>query len=73
MPRLNRLTDGNKRVLYRRSHSWSDLLETKPIFRRHPEPATMTRLFELKMVEKHIERLVREGRVRRENDWNEIA
>lgn len=43
--------------------SMSELVDLKLIFRRYPEPQRLYRFFEEVMLEKHLQRLMRQGRV----------
>ncbi|BCJ86850.1 MBL fold metallo-hydrolase [Effusibacillus dendaii] len=45
-----------------------DLVDQKPFYRRHPEPVAISRMFEQIMIEKHLERLQKSGRIDRQED-----
>ncbi len=49
-----------------------DLLEARLIFRQYPEPKQLYRFLEQVMLEKHLQRLLRQGRIVMKEDGDEI-
>lgn len=53
------------RLLGKKGLTLEELIDLKPIYRRHPEPARIYRFFEGNMLKKHLDLLIGRGLIRR--------
>jgi glyoxylase-like metal-dependent hydrolase (beta-lactamase superfamily II) len=71
--KIHERDDGILKLLAERPRSLDEIVDAHLIYRRYPEPREVFRLNELIMIEKHLERLERLGRVKRgDRNWTSV-